>query len=49
MSEEINLKSENEDETTYHKAKNYWENVEPTVCGMLGGLPEVGFIGNRRK
>lgn len=31
--------------STYDKAKNYWRKVEPTVCGMLGGLPEVGFIG----
>lgn len=34
--------------TTYDKAKTYWQNVEPSVCGMLGGLPEVGFIGKSR-
>lgn len=34
--------------TTYDKAKSYWQNVEPSVCGMLGGLPEVGFIGKSK-
>lgn len=45
MSEEIKLNSSEESEISYDKAKDYWQNVEPTVCGMLGGLPEVGFIG----
>lgn len=44
MSEEIISKTSENQEITYEKAKNYWQNVEPTVCGMLGGLPEVGFI-----
>lgn len=47
MSEEIKSKSSDEEATTYEKAKNYWNKVEPTVYGMLGGLPEVGFIGKR--
>lgn len=47
MSAEEELrKSEAEGDTTYDKAKSYWNKVEPTVCGMLGGLPEVGFIGD---
>ena len=46
MSEEENkLKSADSGGTTYDKAKDYWQTVEPTVCGMLGGIPEVGFIG----
>jgi AdoMet dependent proline di-methyltransferase len=45
METEIKLNSSEESEISYDKAKGYWQNVEPTVCGMLGGMPEVGFIG----
>lgn len=45
MSIENNTNLSEQSEISYEKAKGYWENVEPTVCGMLGGLPEVGFIG----
>lgn len=45
MSEENKLNSVYSEVTTYDKAKGYWQTVEPTVCGMLGGIPEVGFIG----
>lgn len=43
--EEFNINSSEASEISYDKAKGYWQSVEPTVCGMLGGLPEVGFIG----
>jgi protein N-terminal methyltransferase len=49
MSEEIQANSSEKCEISYDKAKGYWENVEPTVCGMLGGIPEVGFIGKSLK
>ena len=42
---ENNLKVSENDETTYDKAKTYWSNVDSNLSGMLGGLPEVGFIG----
>lgn len=46
MSQEENKSnSSNGADSTYDKAKEYWKTVEPTVCGMLGGLPEVGFLG----
>lgn len=45
MSQEIKSNSGEESEISYDKAKDYWQSVEPTVCGMLGGLPELGFIG----
>lgn len=46
MSEEENkLETSNAGDSTYDKAKNYWGKIEPSVCGMLGGLPELGFIG----
>jgi AdoMet dependent proline di-methyltransferase len=49
MSEvENNSKSLDGDESTYDKAKEYWQNVEPTICGMLGGIPEVGSIGETK-
>lgn len=49
MSEENKLNSSEKNETTYDKAKDYWQTVEPTICGMLGGIPEVGFIGKYYK
>lgn len=30
--------------STYQKAAKYWESVEPTISGMLGGI-NVGFLG----
>lgn len=45
MSEENKSNSSDGADSTYNKAKEYWKAVEPTVCGMLGGLPEVGFLG----
>lgn len=45
MSQENKLNSSEDGEISYDKAKDYWQNIEPTVCGMLGGLPEVGYIG----
>lgn len=45
MSEENKSKTSNDEETTYDKARKYWGKVEPTVYGMLGGLPQLGFIG----
>jgi len=48
MSEENKLKSSENDVLQYDKSKEYWQTVEPTICGMLGGLPEVGFIGELR-
>lgn len=47
LSEELKLKVKlsDSDDKTYDKAKEYWQTVEPNVSGMLGGLPEVGFIG----
>ncbi|CRK88479.1 CLUMA_CG002216, isoform A [Clunio marinus] len=42
--EEKNGKTDDGSEVTYEKAKEYWQTIEPTVCGMLGGLPEVGFL-----
>lgn len=47
MSEENKLNSSKSNEATYDKAKGYWQTVEPTICGMLGGIPEVGFIGKQ--
>lgn len=49
MSVENNPKPSDCDETTYDKAKAYWQTVEPSICGMLGGIPEVGFIGKHIK
>lgn len=45
MSDENKSNSSDAASVTYDKAKEYWEKVEPTVSGMLGGLPEVGFLG----
>lgn len=33
------------DTTTYDKAKAYWNKVDPSISGMLGGIAEVGYIG----
>lgn len=45
MSAEIKSKSADGEDISYDKAKEYWQTIEPTVCGMLGGLPELGFVG----
>lgn len=49
MSDENKLITSKSNEATYDKAKGYWQTVEPTICGMLGGIPEVGFIGKQFK
>lgn len=41
--ENINLDEKNS--STYDKAKQYWQSVEPTLSGMLGGIYEVAYIG----
>lgn len=34
-----------EEEINYDKTKDYWSNVEPTNCGMLGNLLQVSLPG----
>ena len=47
---ELNCKENNEqiedikNEQFYVKGKEYWQNVEPTVDGMLGGLAHVSGV-----
>ena len=39
-----NNDEENKKNIRYEKAKEYWENCEPTIHDMLGGNPEVNEI-----
>jgi hypothetical protein len=46
MSDESNnLNLDDKNTTTYDKAKLYWQQIEPTLSGMLGGIYEVAYIG----
>jgi hypothetical protein len=35
----------NEEVINYEKSKDYWSNIEPTNCGMLGNLLQVSLPG----